>query len=735
MYSGQTASVAAEVAGGVVDGWTLPPALALLPLGLAAIALGAQPPPVDLREAARLDGQGKCTESAPIYRRALSAGTPSTALLNNAGNHYLVCGDPAKAREYFELLAKRIPAHPNANLQLARLAVEQNRTALPFLRALATQDDPGLLAEAGAMYARLGEFKLAQQTLQRVVAARPGDFQGLWNLGRAAARAGDLARAREALEAALRIRPEDAGVLLELGAAHATAGEYPRAVFLLAQAQQRAPDQPAIALALARAAEDAGYHGDAAIAYDRYLTLRPDDSAARRDRARVVANTAGRREEGLKALEDYVARLPQDPLGHFHLAQLCWSTDADKSLAHLAEAVRLDPRFAPAHTARAWLLHRHGRDPEALTHLEAALASSPADVRALDQYGLVLVALDRAADAEKAFRKAAALAPSDWEVRLHLGRALMEQGRDQDARLWLDQYQKLRPARQRDPRREPGMIELATLPLAERRTREIERFYTMARSRPDDAVLRMHLGSLLLADGREAEAEKEFRLLSTLNADEQTLAQAGRTLLDAGRYEWALPFLERSGAALERAVAIFNTGGADKALAALTQVPVNKQSGEFLLLKARVLDSLGRPQEAGQLLAGSAAWKTTSPEIAEQAAELLGKHGLYRAAAQLLASTAEAAPGNRGLLLAEAIAVALDGRVTEAERRLRRIEERWPEWDKPYLAHGVMLEQVKRNRDAAQKFRTAAAIGSGNVGANCRSLRDWLSPSCRGGAR
>ena len=279
------------------------------------------------------------------------------------------------------------------------------------------------------------------------------------------------------------------------------------------------------------------------------------------------------------------------------------------------------------------------------------------------------------------------------------------------------------------------MIELATLPLAERRAREIERFYAMARSRPDDPVLRMHLGSLLLADGREAAAEKEFRLLSTLNADAETLAQAGRALLEAARYELALPFLERSGATLDRAIAIFNTAGAEAALAALAEVPEEKRTGEFLLLKARILDSLGRAEEARQLLNATAAWTATTPHMAEQAAELLVKYGRYRDAAQLLTRTAGTAPGNRGLLLAAAIAVALDGRVPEAEQRLKRIEVRWPEWDRPYLAHALLLEQARRNREAARKLRTAAALGSGKAAASCQSLRDWISASCRKGSQ
>lgn len=688
----------------------------------------------DLREAARLDREGKCAESEPLYLRALSLGTPSPALLNNTGNHYVACGDAAKARKYFELLVKSNPAHPNANLQLARLAVEakEGAEAAAFLKVVATHNEPELLAEAGILYARLGQFTVAQQVFQRVVAARPGDFVALWNLGRAAARAGDLTRARQALEAALRFRPENPDVLLELGSACARGGDFPRAVFLLAQARNKSPQNADIALALARAAEDAGYYGDSAIAYDGYLQLRPGDENAQRDRAHVVANVTGRRQEGLKSLENYVERRPQDPVGHLRLGQLCWTTDAEKSLAQLGEAVRLDPKLAPAHTARAWLLHRLGRDTEALKHLEAALEVTPEDALVLDQYGLVLVALDRVQEGEKAFRKAAELAPSNWEVRLHLGRALMEQGQETEARVWLDQYQKLRPARQRDQRREPGMIELATLPADARRIREIKRFQSMTRARPDDALLRMQLGRLLMADGREEDAEREFRALLEMNADQVTLAQAGRALLDAGRYTSALPLLERAGAPLDRAIALFHLSGATEALEALAQVPPGQQTGDFLLVKAWILEAAGKTVEAQRLLTHSAAWQGARPQLVEQAAALLANHERYGDAARILAEAIVTAPDHRGLLLTEAIVLALDTHSVRAEQRLKRMEERWPEWDQPYRVHALLLAVAKRNGEAAQMRRTADALRSANTLSGCQTLRDWLLPSCRG---
>src|SRR5512143_3356066 len=77
------------------------------------ISLHAQT--LSLRDAARLDAEGKCEEAEKYYKTALANGSPSPALLNNAGNHYLVCGRPAKAQAYFEKLLQINPLHPNAN--------------------------------------------------------------------------------------------------------------------------------------------------------------------------------------------------------------------------------------------------------------------------------------------------------------------------------------------------------------------------------------------------------------------------------------------------------------------------------------------------------------------------------------------------------------------------------------------------------------------------------------------
>jgi tetratricopeptide (TPR) repeat protein len=722
----------------------------------------------DLREAARLDREGKCSEAEPHYQKALAGGTASAALLNNAGNHYLRCNQPQKAQELFERVIQIAPSHANARLQLARLAVEvregekalahlayvrgsdmpvrllraeslywagKKEAATSELDALAKQSDPGTQIALGAAFARLALYDRAEAIFHAVLQKAPTDFDALFHYGRAAGRAQHYDRARTALESAVRIRPADVDALLELGLVAAASKDYTRAVYLLAQAQQRAPERADITLALARAAEDAGFYGDSALAYDRYIVLRPTDPLVRRDRARVLANTGSRLEEGLKEMAAYIAVHPEDPVGHYNVAQFTWKSTPEKSLAQLATALRLDPKFAPAHVSRAWLLHHLGRSAEAVPHLESALRVEPHNLRALDQLGLVYLALDRARDAEKALRQATAIDAQDVDVQLHLGRALMALGREQEAQPLLENYQQARRRRQRDPRREPGMIESATLTETQRRTREIDRLQKLAGARPDDPVLQLHFAGLLLADGRIEQAAEEYRKLLTLNIDAEICHQAGKSLVGAGQHALAREFLERAiperpAARLDLAVARLHMSGPEEALKDLGEAPP-EHAGDFLLMKARLLDVAGRRDEAGRLLTQGLRVPAVQPEIAAEAATILLRYQRERDALDLVARALAAAPDHAELLLAHAIVLALMERRDDAEKRLIDIEARWPEWRRPYLIHGLLLLGGTRTNEAKQKIRIAVALGSAEPEGRCaRGLREFVFGSC-----
>ncbi|MEK7409731.1 MAG: tetratricopeptide repeat protein [Acidobacteriota bacterium] len=579
-----------------------------------------------------------------------------------------------------------------------------------------------------------GKRDTALKMLESLEKEANGDARVLFTLGRVCARLGLYERAEAAFRVVLGAHPGDADVLFELGRTHAARQDYSRAVYLLAQARQRAPKRPDILLALARAAEDAGYYGDSALAYDEYLQLQPGDDKVRRDRARVYGYTGTRLEEGLKEMAWYVKKHPNDPVGHYHLAQFSWRAEPEKALEQLATALRLDPNLGPAHVSRAWLLHRLGRTADCVPHLQAAIRITPKNVRALDQLGLAYLALDQPAEAEKALRRAWAIAPEDPEVLMHLGRALMALGREAEAQRFLEKYQQVRPQRFRDPRKEPGMIELATLPEAERRTREIARFRGMASSRPDDPKLQMHLAELLMADGRTNEAAGEFRKLLAMNADSGIWEEAGKSLLRFEQHELAREFLaraaaERPTARLDYGIALFFTQGPQAALKALDTVPEAERNGDFLLMKARILEASGQTAEAEKLLLEGLRHSGSRPEVAQQAALMLVRHDHTAEALDLLNRALQATPDDAGLLLTRAIVLGLMNRNADAARSLEQIQSRWPELDRAYLVHGLVLERQSRPGEARQKIQTALALGSQDLAARCALARLKASPA------
>ena len=737
-------------------------AVGLLVLGFPFLAQAQESV---LRQAARLDSEQKCGEAERLYQQAMAQGAPSPPLLNNLGNHYLLCGDAEKARTYFERLLKLNPQHANANLQLARIAVDrrQGQSALVYLARVTDSQFPIRMLRAEALYwagkhaaaltaldalekeaasdsrlgylygmtcARIGAYDRAETAFNAILAVRPDDFEILFNLGRAAARAKHYERARHALEVAARLRPDDLDSLLELGEVSAVLGDYARAIYVLAQAKRLAPGRPEIPLALAHAAQGGEYYGDAAIAYDEYLRLKPADDAARREHALMCGFTDSRQAEGLQELLAYTRKHPDDPLGHYDLAQLTWRDHPQEALDHLSAALRLDPRLAAAHVDLAWLLNRLGRTAEALPHLQKAVAINPRDARALDQLGSAYISLDRPAEAQTVLRQAAAIAPDDPEILMHLGHALIETGHEEEGRQLLARFQKARSPRARGPWRQPGMIEAATLPAAERSQREIERLRQDARTHPDDPELQLRLASLLLTEGRVTEAVAEFRVLLSRNAENRTWQQAGSFLLGFEQYSLAREFLERAAAqnpaaCLDLAAALFFLEGPVKALSTLDRVPEEQRSGDYLLLRAKILDAAGQPGEAEKALAQGLQLSISRPQISREAALLLVRHNEKERALEFLG---KAAGNNPDLLLTRAMVLGLMDRGADADKALKEIESQWPEWDRPYLVHGLLLEKGQP-REARRKLETALALGSQEPAARCAAARLASAPA------
>ncbi len=716
-----------------------------------------------LLRAAQLDAEQKCDEAERLYQAVLGKGPPSPALLNNLGNHYLSCGSPDKAQSYFEQLLKINPAQENANLQLARLATshKEGAKALGYLSRIKDQDpvillvraealqqtgkrdlavalvdelakkaagDPRILFALGVTCGRMGFYGQAETAFNEVLTRVPDDYDVLYNLGLAAARAEHYDRARQAFEVALKVRPDDVDALMELGRVQSNLGDYNRAVYLLGKARNLAPQRPEVLLALARATQGAGYYNDSDLMYSEYLKLRPDDDMVRRDRALVHGFSNTGRKEALQELTWYTQKHPQDAIGFFDLAQISYYSDRVRALAQVSTAVRLDPSLEPAHYIRAWLLHRLGRDDESMADLQVAVRLNPRDALAFDQMGLTYMDLDKPVEAEQSLRRAIALSPNDPKILMHLARVLTDSGRPEEAQPFIGRFRQLQSDSPPRPREEQSIIASASVTPAEQSRRTLEQLQQRERANPGDAVLKLNLGSFLLLEGKTAEATAVFRELLPMDPGGMILYQAGVLLLANEQYALACDFLKSAATAIpaahiDLAMALFFLEGSQPALKVLEQVPEGVERGDWLLMKARILDAAGQIAESDRTVEQALKLVISRPRLAEESALLLVRHHNGGKALELVDQGLRSTPDDPGLMLARAVVLASLNRNTEAEKAIKEIESRWPEWDRPYLIEGLLMEREKRSGEARSRIQIAVALGTHEPVAQCAQAR------------
>jgi tetratricopeptide (TPR) repeat protein len=706
--------------------------------------------------AVALDGQKRFAEAEKFYSQAVKLSPGSATLFNNLGTHYFALGDRERARQAY-LAAVRIDPHdPNANLQLAQIAIqakrgpealrylgrlpreEQATPALSILRAQAlalageasaaesllvhtleqSRDDPRVAFSAGMVFAEWKHYEKAEEAFTTALGSAPTDFDVQYNLGLAALGAKHFNHAANAFQLALRQRPEDADCLYHLARVYDGQGRTDLAVVPLEQAQHLAPQRPEILLLLANLTEKLGYYGDAATAYDRYLRLRPQDDQAWRERGFALARTA-RTEDALRDLQSYVRRKPRDARGLYELGVVETIRDRDKSLAHFNAALAIEPNFTPARYARAVLFYQAGRYSEALTDLRIVLTYEPNNVGALDTLGETELQLGHPRESVQALGRAAELAPDDRLILVHYSRALARDNRPDDAQAVQREFQRLAPA-QNPSRANSGLLSFLDLPPSLRRAKYLESLQARLRMNPEDVSLKARIAKEELAEGKRAEALEMFQRVLEGSSDAEVLQDCAQALLAEEQYGPARGFLEkvlavepsRADTRLDLATAVFHTAGPEAALNELSQVPANQQKGDFFLTRAQLLDALGNPEEAAAALNRGFEAAPTRPDLYFQAAVFLVKHGQARQMVDMLGRADKVIPGEPKLMLTRAIGFELLREHEQALALLAQLESREPTWSLPYEIHGIILTIRIRPAEAKPVLETAIALGA-----------------------
>src|SRR6185436_8192415 len=156
----------------------------------------------------------------------------------------------------------------------------------------------------------------------------------------------------------------------------------------------------------------------------------------------------------------------------------------------------------------------------------------------------------------------------------------------------------------------------------------------------------------------------------------------------------------------------FHQQSPEAALSELDKTPAADRNGDFYLLRAEILDSLGKIEEAATSLNRGIQAAPTRPSLYYQATAFLLKHKLYHEAASLLEQVARVLPDERELLLAQVVTLQLLRREVDSQKLLAKIQTRWPEWNRPYLLNGIVLEIQLKSAEARQALETAIALGA-----------------------
>ena len=117
---------------------------------------------------------------------------------------------------------------------------------------------------------------------------------------------------------------------------------------------------------------------------------------------------------------------------------ICWNQmmhgwDWQGARASIGRALQLAPGNADALSAAALLDYNLGRLEEALAFAQRAVEQDPLNAKSYTHLGRTLAALQRFADAERAYRKALELSPDGVAFRLLLSLILQYQGRHDEA--------------------------------------------------------------------------------------------------------------------------------------------------------------------------------------------------------------------------------------------------------------------------------------------------------------
>lgn len=337
-----------------------------------------------------------------------------------------------------------------AALALAPAALASGLTpAVPTPAQADPAQDPVYQQGVAALQAR--RFEEAERLFRQLLAADPRHARAMIGLADVALSRQDRAGAERLLREALAAQPQAPEPAIALAAFLAATNRAPDAIALYRQVLARNPAALGARLELAGLLARTGERAEAEALYRDAVRRAPLNPAARLGLVQLLMAAqnwpAAREEAGALA-----AALPTDPRGPLLLGIVeAQRGDIPAALAAFDRANQADPRFVPAHMARAELLLRRGEWPAAALAYQRVLDIEPASQAAMMGRAIALDRAGQPGEAERLYRALLAANAENWVAQNNLAFLLAEQRRSLDEAERLARAAQARAPNQAEP--------------------------------------------------------------------------------------------------------------------------------------------------------------------------------------------------------------------------------------------------------------------------------------------
>jgi tetratricopeptide (TPR) repeat protein len=444
----------------------------------------------------------------------------------NAQAHILlgfILGQQGQLEFAVNHLQRAVQLQPDAadahyNLGMALWYSGAREKAVPELEESVRLDPASGVAQAflGMALRERGDLAKAQASLQRAIALLPPTTSTYVDLAIVFLRAGQLDRALGQFEAGLNA-PSDVPT-----------PDWDGAIAGLREASSKNPKRADIHNMLGLVLGRKGVNSQEVIAeLQAAVKLRPDYAAAHNNLGLVYAQS----DEDEKAIAEFREALRTSPNyadAHANLGATLMPTDNEQAVQELEKAVLLNTASVKAQFN---LAEAYGTNPKyggakQIEQLRKVIAMSPELARAHLSLGKALLAQGKDDEAVSELREAVRLDSKSGEAHYQLGLALARSGKQQDATAELGKGRELAADSERTQNADLDVNEGRAALDKGQLDQAIEKFRHASKLKPDSAPAQYYLGVSLEKKGDLAEAEAAYQKTLDLDASNAAARQA-----------------------------------------------------------------------------------------------------------------------------------------------------------------------------------------------------------------